>query len=118
MKARILSPDGYKITHLNRRKAIRERCFSCSGWSYQAIEACQHSDCPLFSFRSGKGKQSARERARAVRDYCKWCMAGKASEVVKCVSESCPLFAYRMTKVDRGIEITEYEPENRDVVNA
>ena len=110
MRVRIISKEGFKFVDLNRRRAIRERCINCSGWSPAEVEHCEHSDCPLHPFRSGQGKQDPRGRADAIRSYCRWCSAGGAMDVARCESFTCPLFPYRQTKVDRSVEIQEEEP--------
>jgi hypothetical protein len=105
MKVKIQSKDGYKIVDLNRRKAIRERCLNCSAWIPKEVSNCEFVDCPLYPFRSGKGKQNPRMRKKAIRSYCLWCMCGQRSEVSKCVSPDCPLFPYRMNGIDRSAKI-------------
>ena len=95
MKGEILGRNRVKTVSLNRRKAVRERCLNCSGWSFQEVEGCSFTDCPLSPFRSGKGKQNAKDRNRAIKDYCRWCMAGEKAEIKKCVSVHCPLFTFR-----------------------
>ena len=95
MKATILSKNGLKIVQLNRRKAIREKCLNCSGWKTKAVDRCSFSDCPLYSYRSGQGKQNAKERSNAIKAYCLWCMVGVKAEIKKCVSETCPLFHFK-----------------------
>jgi len=101
----IQSKDGTTVVNLNRRRAIRERCLNCSGWSVAEVRFCSFADCPLYPFRMGKGKQDARERARAIRAYCAWCMAGNVREVGKCTVRTCPLFPYRQTTTDRSVEL-------------
>ena len=86
---------GPKNISLNRRKAIRERCLNCTGWSYKEVTDCSFSDCKLHAFRSGKGYQNPKPRNLAIRQYCKWCMNGQQSEVTKCPSDSCSLYPYR-----------------------
>jgi hypothetical protein len=105
MKVRIQSKNGAKVININRRKAIRENCLNCSGWNTQEVKDCQHTDCPLYPYRLGRGPQNAKARAKAIRDYCLWCMNGSASEVSKCVTRDCPLFPYRQYKVDTSVEI-------------
>ena len=95
MKVEILSKNGVKVADLNRRKAIHERCLNCSAWYHAEVTGCTFKGCPLYPFRTGKGKQDAKARGQAIKDYCKWCMAGQVSEVRKCVSETCPLFHFR-----------------------
>lgn len=104
MKVKILAKNGLKIVNLNRRKAIHERCLNCSCWIPNEVTNCSFTDCPLYSYRTGKGKQNPNERKKAIRDYCLWCMVGQHSEIRKCVSHHCPLFAYRMKNIDRSAE--------------
>ena len=108
---KILSPNGFKVIATNRRKAVREKCFNCMGWSYDAIGKCDNESyqqpCPLHPFRSGQGKQNAQERNRAIRDYCLWCMNDQPGEVSKCPSSLCPLFPYRQSQVDRSVNLAE-----------
>lgn len=105
MKIEIQSKTGTKVVNTNRRKSIRERCMNCSGWSYKEISECEFSDCPLFDFRLGAGKQNSKQRSISIRKYCLWCMAGRPAEVGKCTTNDCPLFPYRQTKVDRSAQI-------------
>jgi len=101
----IMSKNGLKVVDLNRRKAIRERCLNCAGWSYKEVTNCEFDDCDLHPFRSGTGKQNAKARSKAIRDYCLWCCAGQLMEVSKCPSIDCSLFPYRKTKIERLVEI-------------
>jgi len=114
MKVSILGKNGLKVVDLNRRKAIRERCLNCSGWSCKEVAHCEFADCSLYPFRSGQGKQNAKARAKAIREYCLWCMNGQLGEVSKCTSPDCPLFAYRKTQTDRSTEIKSL-PKTRHI---
>ena len=105
MKIKIMAKDDFKIVDLNRRKAIHERCLNCSCWIPSEVKNCAFHDCPLYAFRTSRGKQSPKARAEAIRKYCLWCMAGQRHEVAKCVSRTCPLFPYRMKDIDRAVEI-------------
>jgi hypothetical protein len=105
MKIKIQSKFGNKVINLNRRKAIRERCLNCSGWVPGNVLNCAFVDCPLYPFRSGKGKQNPKTREKAIRAFCRWCMCRQRSEVSKCVSEDCPLFPFRMNGIDRRSKI-------------
>ena len=95
MEAEILSRDGLKTVALNRRRAVREKCLNCSGWSNQEVEGCIFTDCSLYPFRGGQGKQNAKDRNQAIKSYCLWCMAGEKAEIKRCVSFHCPLFMFR-----------------------
>jgi hypothetical protein len=105
MKVRILARDGFKIVRLNRRRAIRERCFNCSCWNIREVQVCKFGGCPLFPFRSGKGPQNAAARAKSIQAFCVWCMAGEKAEVRKCVSVHCPLYLFRRRRVEKAIPI-------------
>jgi hypothetical protein len=111
MKVTILGKNGLKVVDLNRRKAIRERCLNCAGWSYKEVTNCEFDDCDLHLFRSGEGKQNAKARSKAIRKYCLWCMNGQYGEVSKCPSKDCSLFPYRKIKTDRSTEI-KYLPKH------
>ena len=105
MKVKIQSKNGTKIISINRRKTIREKCLNCSAWSYAEVTNCEFTDCDLYPFRTGRGKQNAKARAKAIRDYCLWCCAGQLMEVSKCPSIDCSLFPYRKTRTDMFSEI-------------
>ena len=101
----IVGNNGPKVVHLNRRKATREKCLDCSGWSHTDVKNCEFTDCSLHSFRSGQGKQSATARSKAIRKYCLRCMNGRHSEITKCPSTDCSLFMYRKYTLDRSLKI-------------
>lgn len=105
MKVRIQSKEGSKVININRRKAIREKCFNCSGYLWKEVDTCNFDDCQLFNFRSGKGKQNAKNRNKAIHDYCNWCMCGQISEISKCPSKDCPLYAYRKWGTDTSVDL-------------
>jgi hypothetical protein len=93
--ANIQTKEGHEVKHLNRRKAIRERCLNCSAWIFSEVRQCQITDCVLYPFRMGTGRQDARERNRAIRQYCLWCCCGQPMEVAQCPSSDCPLYYFR-----------------------
>jgi hypothetical protein len=105
MKLAIQHKHGSKIVNLNRRRAIRERCLNCSAWSTSEVLNCEFTECALYNFRSGQGKQNAKLRSKAIRNYCLWCMVDSRFEVSKCPSSDCSLFAYRNSTLDRSTEI-------------
>lgn len=105
ISVKIQTKNGHKIINLNRRRAIKERCLNCSGFKYSEINNCDFFDCPLHAFRSGKGKQNAKDRNKAIRQYCLWCCAGQSSEVSKCPALDCPLWPYRKGRIDKSSEI-------------
>jgi len=105
MKVKIMAKDGYKVIDLNRRKAIHERCLNCSCFVPSDVANCSFPDCPLYAFRTGRGRQNPKERARAIRRYCLWCQAGQPFEIRKCPSVRCSLFAYRLKDMDQSTKI-------------
>ena len=105
MRVTIQSKNGNKEIDINRRKAAREKCLNCSGWSYTGVENCEFKDCELYPFRMGTGKQNAQKRHKSIRDYCLNCCAGNRSEVSRCSSTDCSLFAYRKSTIDHSIEL-------------
>ena len=106
MKVRISHKDGYEVVDLNRRKAIRKKCLICSYWNSAEVERCPQTECYLYPFRMGTGKQNAATRDRTIRTYClQYCMNGQRREVKLCPSRDCPLFAYRLTRLDVSVEI-------------
>ena len=105
MKVKVQGKNCLKIVDLNRRRAIHETCLNCSCWDSREVTNCIFLECPLWPFRTGRGKQNPKQRMGAIRKNCLWCMAGQHSEIRKCVSTNCPLFAYRMKGLDRTQEI-------------
>jgi hypothetical protein len=95
MKVSMTSKHGLREVSINRRRAIHERCLNCVSWHPKELISCKLDDCPLHSFRSGKGKQDSKARRKAIRAYCLECMNGRKSEVRKCPSLGCSLFIYR-----------------------
>ena len=98
MKAKILTKKGMVETvDLNRRKAIRLRCWDCSGFEYNEVRNCEHTKCELYPYRMGTEKQNPTARRKAIRAYCvNNCMIGQKREVTKCASKDyCPLYLFR-----------------------
>lgn len=99
-------PNSKRLVNLNRRKAIIEKCLNCSGFEKKSRTTCVFTNCDLYMYRTGKGKQNAKARNKAVRSFCRsTCMDGTSHMVQLCTSKDCPLYAFRMTKTDRSIEI-------------
>ena len=98
MKAKIITGDGIKEIGLNRRRAIKFICLDCSGFQRNEVRDCQLKDCPLYSFRTGEGKQDPVKRKGSIRAYCTDCMAGQLYEIKNCISSNCPLFNFRVTR--------------------
>lgn len=94
------------LKRLSRRKACRAKCLDCTGGHTGEISRCHCLNCPLYEFRTGKGKQDARQRQKAIKKYCFWCMGGSKGEVDKCPSTHCPLYPYRKGGVERPSENT------------
>ena len=105
MKTKIQSKNGHKVITLNRRKAIREKCRNCSGWSSKEVEFCLFTDCQIYPYRTGKGKQDPKARSKAIRQYCLWCCGDKKTEPGKCPALYCPLWAYRKGRAEITLEM-------------
>lgn len=105
MQVEILGKFGLKVVDLNRRRAIRENCLSCSAWFEPDVKNCIFENCHLYQFRMGTGQQNPKARAKAIRDYCLWCMDGSLSDVSKCTIKTCPLYPFRKTTIDRSVSI-------------
>jgi len=80
---------------LNRRNAIRARCLDCSAGSVREVRECPFTDCPLWPFRMGTGKQDPRARNKAICMYCSWCANEQKIKVALCPSGGCPFFLFR-----------------------
>jgi hypothetical protein len=100
-------PDGYRVANLNRRRAIKERCIDCSGYSTRQVRECWNHDCELYPFRTGDmDNHTANERKRAIQVLCRDnCMEGTSTDVSRCSSPDCPLYAFRMSRIDRSVEL-------------
>jgi len=114
MDSTIITKNGIKSVNLNRRKAIRENCLNCSGWSYADVAGCPFDKCSLYPFRLGRGKQDALARSKAIRSYCIWCMNGQSFEVGKCTSVHCPLHIF-LRKNKSNFKIQEEVIENEKI---
>jgi len=106
MKVLIDTKAGPQVINLNRRRAVRLRCYDCSGFNYAEVASCRHTDCSLHPFRSGQGRQDAKKRAAAIRAFCLWCMCDQRYEIAQCTCPTCSLYSYRNTKTDKSVEIT------------
>ena len=111
MKALIQAKDGLTVVDLNRRRAIREKCLNCSAWIPSEVRNCKFTNCALWPYRTGEGKQDPTKRAEAIRAKCMWCTSGQKKEVRLCPSTDCPLWIFRLRKVDRSIEIETASPK-------
>ena len=78
-------------------KAIRAKCFSCSGDSYKEIKLCPVQKCPLHALRHGKAVKGSRP-LKAIRAKCYSCGEGTAKDIRECDLDCCPLHAYRFGK--------------------
>tara|TARA_Y100000310_G_scaffold103891_1_gene102224 strand:+ start:451 stop:687 length:237 start_codon:yes stop_codon:yes gene_type:complete len=41
-------------------KAIKDRCYDCSGKNYYEVKMCVCPDCPLYPYRMGLNSQEAK----------------------------------------------------------
>uniref|UniRef100_A0A6M3LRX7 Uncharacterized protein n=1 Tax=viral metagenome TaxID=1070528 RepID=A0A6M3LRX7_9ZZZZ len=109
MKKIIRTKDGFRVTHMNRRRACRLMCLECNGWdnTNSGVETCNGkmldgTVCSLVNFRDMSSKQTASERAKAIRAFCLECMGGAISLISQCTAGFCPVYAYRSTTVDKS----------------
>lgn len=114
MKAIIMTKDGLKLTSLNRRRAIHEKCLNCSAWRVQQVTACTKAKCSLHPYRNGMGKHDSRARNKAIKEYCLWCMNRRKGDVTKCQSMHCPLYIFRKGRSSRAGNPAEFD-ENRQI---
>lgn len=85
-------------TRPSRAKAVRDRCYDCSGYDRKEVRECNRTECPLWQFRNAKStteKKKGVSRAKAVQQYCLDCCNGSATERDRCPSEDCPLWNFR-----------------------
>ena len=100
----IREKNGFKVVHINRRRACRFVCIECLGWEeYQACNGkmLDGTVCPLASYRNMADKQNAQKRDTAIRKFCLECMGGNSAEVSSCKSFFCPVHPYRQTAIDK-----------------
>ncbi len=102
----IRTKTGFRVTHINRRRACRLMCVECTGWNEAETDRCtgitiDGEVCQLQFFKNMKGQQDARARNEAVRLFCLDCMGGNSHEVGRCKSFYCPLHPYRNTQTDK-----------------
>jgi hypothetical protein len=108
-KKAIRTRDGFRVTHINRRRACRLACVECQGWSDsdREVRECNGkmldgSVCSLVDFKKMTGPQDAAKRSKATRAFCLECMGGSLELVAKCVSIYCPVYPYRNTRTDKS----------------
>jgi len=106
-KTIIRDRNGFRAARVNRRRAVRNFCTECCGWSIVEVEKCdgKHLDgsmCAFHSLRSGQGKQDAKKRDAAIKKQCRYCMQGNRFSIGSCTSRYCPIFPYRNYKTDRS----------------
>lgn len=108
-KKAIRTKDGFRVTHINRRRACRLMCLECMGWDNADIQvnACDGkildgSTCSLVSYKNMRGEQNAAERNKAIRAFCLECMGDSVHNVAICTSVHCPVYPYRNTITDKS----------------
>ena len=121
MKKIIRTKTGFRVTHINRRRACRLMCVECQGWESLTVDSCDGkmldgSVCSLVDYRDMTSPQNAKKRNIAIRDFCSECMGGNSAEVSRCKSFYCPLHPYRQTTTDKATlfnyDITDNSPLN------
>ncbi len=105
MEAIIQGKHGLKTVNLNRRKAIREKCLNCSAWVMPEVRTCDHTDCSLWPYRMGTGRQDPKARKKVIKAYCRWCVADQPKEIWLCPTTDCPLWQYRKSEIEHPPQI-------------
>ena len=98
----IRTKTGFRVTHINRRRACRLMCVECMGWAEGEVNNC-NTACPLSDFRNMTGEQNVRNRDKATRKFCLECMNENAYLISQCTAVYCPLYPYRNRIVDRAV---------------
>ncbi len=116
----IRTKDGFRVTHINRRRACRLMCVECMGWELEKVDKCNGKltdgiACPLLDFRNVRDKQNASQRNAAIRKHCSYCMGGNSNLVVKCESLFCPLYPYRNTTTDKTA-LFDFDMSDEDIL--
>jgi hypothetical protein len=108
-KKAIRTRDGFRVTHINRRRACRLACVECQGWSDsdREVRECDGkmldgTTCALVDFKKMTGPQSAAKRSKATKLFCLECMGGNSSFISQCSSVYCPMYPYRNTRTDKS----------------
>ena len=110
-KKAIRTKDGFRVTHINRRRACRLACIECRGWDESDGDNIRECDgrmldgttCSLVDFRDMRGLQNASRRNKALRNFCLECMGGNVYSVSNCTSVYCPVYPYRIIKTDTSV---------------
>jgi hypothetical protein len=66
----------------------------CSEDVKKEVKNCPCTDCSLYPYRFGRGKQEPKERELAIKRECMSCMAGHTFEISNC-GMNCPLHEFR-----------------------
>ena len=78
---------------MNRREAIRQKCYQCSSDEWKEVRDCKKKDCALFPFRTGKELQDPKERDKAIKAECMDCMNRQPWLISNC-GDDCPLHEF------------------------
>jgi hypothetical protein len=93
---RVLSRDGKLVTvKTKKEKAIKLKCYDCSGFSFDAVKNCNLENCELYDYRLGKKPKSIGARNTAIKEHCAKCV-GSVRLVKDCVTKTCPLYPHRV----------------------
>jgi len=82
------------MKNLSPIKSIRKYCLGCMNGFQKEVLLCNDTDCPLHSYRLGKGRISV----KTLRRRCLDCGEGTVSAVRNCDFPDCPLYPYRLGK--------------------
>lgn len=103
----IRTKTGFRVTHINRRRACRLMCTECMGWDEKEVDLCDGKMldgkiCSLVNFKKMREPQNAKERFAAIKTFCLNCMGDNIYLVTHCTSTFCPLYPYRQTVTDKS----------------
>jgi len=61
-------------------KAIRLKCYDCSGWNWGEVKKCEHQDCSLFPYRNGKKPKGVKCEYIDPKEYARRIESGTSQE--------------------------------------
>jgi len=59
-------------------RAIRLKCYDCSGWQWPEVANCTHTDCALYALRFGKRPKGLKYTHITPKEYASIVESGTA----------------------------------------
>lgn len=50
-------------------KAIRLKCYDCSGWSWKEVDKCEYANCSLYPYRYGRKPKGVKYASITPKEY-------------------------------------------------